>query len=180
MGTLKEVCFFFNSSPKRQRCLEETIRNEAPTSKQTKLVDLFKTRWIERHLKAFETFSKYEVILACLESITETIRSWDSETLIKARGFIACLTSFGFLATFIVTKNCLRYLKPVSVSIQQRSKDIILDVQRNWKRQRMPSRHAEWYGSILRRYVWRVHVCCQQDRHRAQSSSSVQKANDES
>ena len=59
MRILKEVCLFFNSNPKRRRCLEETIVNEAQLQNRWNC----KTRSVERH-QAFETFSEmYEVIL---------------------------------------------------------------------------------------------------------------------
>ncbi|CAC5390836.1 unnamed protein product [Mytilus coruscus] len=67
----------------------------------------------------------YEVVFQCFETIVETSKNWDSETLIKAKGFISCLANFEVLVSFVVTKNCLRYLKQITVSLQQRSRDIL-------------------------------------------------------
>ncbi|CAC5419619.1 unnamed protein product [Mytilus coruscus] len=67
----------------------------------------------------------YEVVFQCFETIVETSKNWDSETLIKAKGFISCLENFEMLVSFVVTKNCLRYLKQITVSLQQRSRDIL-------------------------------------------------------
>lgn len=52
-----EVAKFFNYSPKRQRLLQKVIEVTQPEAKRTKLHDLCRTRWVERHLA-------YEIYLA--------------------------------------------------------------------------------------------------------------------
>lgn len=75
LGSLTEICYLFNTSPKSQRKLEEIIQQESPERNKRKLVDLCKTRWVERHI-AFETFPDlYDVVVSCLEDMVDTSRS---------------------------------------------------------------------------------------------------------
>ena len=54
-GTITECANFFNCSPKRQRCLEKVASLDQPKSQRTKIRDLCRTRWVERH-EVYETF----------------------------------------------------------------------------------------------------------------------------
>ena len=54
-GTITEISQFFNYSPKRQRYLEKVISVDQPDSQRTKIRDLCRTRWVERH-EVYETF----------------------------------------------------------------------------------------------------------------------------
>ena len=50
---------------------------------------------------------------------------WDSETLTKATGFLHTIASSSFIAAFVIVRNCLRYLKPLTVKLQMKAKDIV-------------------------------------------------------
>ena len=54
-GTITELPNFFIYSPKRQRCSKKVINLDQPESQRTKIRDLCRTRWMERH-EAYETF----------------------------------------------------------------------------------------------------------------------------
>ena len=54
-GTITDCANIFNHSPKRQRCLEKVISLDQLESQRTKIRDLCRTRWVERH-EAYETF----------------------------------------------------------------------------------------------------------------------------
>lgn len=125
MGTLKELSLFFSLSPKRQRKFEEVIRQSAPDMRKTKLVDLCRTRWVEKH-QALETFSElYLQVYTCLSQMCENSDLWDSETLTKATGFLHTIANSSFMVAFVVVRNCLRYLKPLTVKLQKKAKDIV-------------------------------------------------------
>ena len=57
-GTFTKCANLFNDSPKRQRCLEKVMSLGQPESQKTKIRDLCRTRWVERHealvVKTFE------------------------------------------------------------------------------------------------------------------------------
>ena len=54
-GTITDCANIFNHSPKRQRCLEKVISLDQLESQRTKIRDLCRSRWVERH-EAYETF----------------------------------------------------------------------------------------------------------------------------
>lgn len=58
-----------------------------------------------------------EMVFKCFETNGETINYWDSETLIKVKGFILCLKYFEILVSSVIAKNCLRYLKQITVNL---------------------------------------------------------------
>ena len=48
MGITKRVSDFFNNSPKCQEALPKAIKENLPNERHTKLLDICRTRWIER------------------------------------------------------------------------------------------------------------------------------------
>lgn len=123
-GTMRELALFFTLSPKRQRHLERILDGCDVTRKQ-KLVDLCRTRWIETH-SSFETLTDLFVYVhQCLTDMETGDSEWDSDTLTKCRGLRVAISSSGFLVSFVTTRNCLRYIKPLSVSLQKKTRDII-------------------------------------------------------
>ena len=111
-GTITEIAIFFNYSPKQQRCLETVISMDQPDSPRSKIRDLCRTRWVERH-EAYETFAlllpsivkTFEVILDeqhHQQYSLETPWSWERETVQKANGRYHTCCSFQFLISLIV------------------------------------------------------------------------------
>jgi len=49
---------------------------------------------------------------------------WDRETETKAQGLLANLQTFGFIFTFLVTKNSLETLKPIAAKLQKKDQDV--------------------------------------------------------
>ena len=134
-GTITEISNFFNYSPKRQRCLETVISIDQPDSRRSKIRDLCRTRWVERH-EANETFAQllpsivktFEVILdehQHHQYSLETPWNWDRETVQKASGCYHTCCSFQFLISLIVAIKTLAVIKPISVKLQKKSNDIV-------------------------------------------------------
>lgn len=124
LAVLKQLSLFFSQSPKRQRKFEEVIGQAATENKRQKLVDLCRTRWVERH-HAFETFAAMsQVVFDCLGQITQE-DNWDADTACKAQGLLHAISDSGFLIAFVVTRRCLQYLQPLSVKLQKRARDIV-------------------------------------------------------
>ena len=116
-----EICLFFSNSPKRQLELENNIKSiEGATAK--KLVSLCKTRWVAR-IDALEVFfDLFPVVITTLEVISEGSTSgWNAESCRSADYF---LTKFQFVIAFVVAKQCLGYIKGLTISLQKRAKDI--------------------------------------------------------
>ena len=78
----------------------------------------------------YETFYElYEYVCISLEAIVDQEShphvysslsfTWDRETKTKAQGLLANLKTFGFLFTFLITKNSLGTLKPIAAKLQK-------------------------------------------------------------
>ena len=78
MSDVKAVSDYFNSSPKLADYLKTNIVQIFPKDKHTKLIDLCRTRWIER-LVALDRFQElYEAIMITLENIYKNIGGGES------------------------------------------------------------------------------------------------------
>ena len=134
-GTITEIANFFNYSPNRQRCLETVIGCNQPDSRWSKIRDLCRTRWVERH-KAYETFAlllpsmvkTFEVILDEQQHQQYSLEmpwNWERETVQKASGRYHTCCSFQFLISLIIGMKTLTVIKPVSIKLQKKSNDIL-------------------------------------------------------
>ena len=122
MGTMLEVCLFFSNSPKRQLELERNIQSIGDATAK-KLVNLCKTRWVAR-IDALDVFyDLFPSVLKTFEVISEGT-DWNQESRRSAENLLTCITKFEFLLAFVVTKQCLGYIKGLTVSLQKRAKDI--------------------------------------------------------
>ena len=74
---------------------------------------------------AFEIFADaFCVVYDCLGQMVENRGDLDNDTLARAVGFLNVIHSGDFLAAFVVARRCLQYLKPITVNLQKRAKDI--------------------------------------------------------
>lgn len=129
MDTISETFLFFDNSPKRQRYFELILdSSDHSDSRKKRLKGFCKTRWVERHT-CFETFLELsENVTNTLEGMVNTNRldewQFDKDTRIKAQGLLHALSNSSTLVAFIVAKNVLDIIKPVTVKLQKADKDV--------------------------------------------------------
>ena len=93
---------------------------------------------MKRH-ECYETFHElYVYVCISLEAIVDLEShphvysslsfTWDRETKTKAQGLMANLKTFGFMFTFLITKNSLGTLKTIAVKLQKKDQDVFLHV----------------------------------------------------
>ena len=115
MGTMLEVCLFFSNSPKRQLELERNIQSIGDATAK-KLVNLCKTRWVAR-IDALDVFyDLFPSVVKTFEVISEGT-DWNQESRRSAENLLTCITKFEFILAFVVTKQCLGYIKGLTVSL---------------------------------------------------------------
>ena len=121
MGTMVEICLFFSNSPKRQLELENNVK-AMPGATAKKLVSLCKTRWVAR-INALEVFlDLFPAVITTLEAISEgSANGWNPESCRLAENLI-CITKFQFLLSFIVAKECLGYIKGLTIAFKRKPK----------------------------------------------------------
>ena len=147
MGTMVEICLFFCHSPKRQLELEKNVKS-IPGATAKKLVSLCKTRWVAR-INALEVFfDLFPAVITTLEVISEGSTSgWNAESCRLAENLMTCLTKFQFLIAFVVTKECLGYIKGLTTALQKRALDICQAYSDVLKevRENIDTKHKEWF-----------------------------------
>ena len=126
-SAITETAKFFHNSAKRQVFLEKVVDNRTPT---VKVKDLCGTRWVFRH-EAYENFRLlYTYLVEVMEAVCENDTSygemdWDHKTVVAANGLSKMYHSFSFIISFVVTRNAMSIIKPISVKLQYTSYDIV-------------------------------------------------------
>lgn len=127
MDATDQCVRFFNNSPKREACLQSTIKEESPEGEKicaTKLKELCRVRWVERHI-AFDKFlDLYEYIVMALETMSNSRDDYNVATVTEASTLLAAVTKFEFITALVVTSRLLSYLKPLSSYLQTRALDL--------------------------------------------------------
>ena len=169
---INEATLFFNSSPKRQRHLEQVVQIMTDGSKRQKLIGLCKTRWCER-FEGIENFIELAecVTTACeiiafphlfhdedeFQSLFEEPKNWDRETHARAQGIVAAVRSFENIAALLALRNILLPLRGITTKLQKRDLDIysaltsIADVQSQLTdlRTTLDEVFKLWYQDVL-------------------------------
>ena len=98
--TIGEVTRSFEYSPKKEALLVQKVKDVYPESRRHKLLDVCKTRWIQR-IDGLEVFLElYEAIVAILETIKENAdRSWNADSMMKAVSHYHAIANFDFVVT---------------------------------------------------------------------------------
>ena len=105
MGTIASVYNFFNA-PKRQNILRKSINTILSTTKAQKLVQIYATRWVDRH-ESVSVFSNLQ--FAVVEALTE-ISTWpDRETSSRALQLLSTIRQSKFCIALLVLKKIFGY-----------------------------------------------------------------------
>ena len=125
METVRLTSSFFSRSTKRQALLLNNVRQYTPEERHTVLINVCKTRWVER-IDGLDRFEEmFETVLLTLEEIGQnTNRSWDKETAAKANNLFVICSTFDFIFSLVVAKYFLYLLLPITSGIQKRDLDI--------------------------------------------------------
>ena len=156
MGTSKKLHDFFYVHPKRQQQIESAIEESQPESRQRKVKDLSRTRWIAR-LEALETLcTLYPSLVLCMETIQDESHRWSTDSLTDARSLLLAITCPEFIASLVITQRVLSYTTGITRSLQAQSRDIIeavdhIDTLRNTLqsvRDNVDEHHRNWIRDV--------------------------------
>lgn len=126
MNQADGIARFFKNSPKRQLALERAIEEYSVAQKRTKLKEMCRTRWVERH-DAFQIFlDLYVPVVRCLEDMCrDNSQNWNRDTQKDASSYFFACTRFQFIITLVITSQVMSYSKTLCVSLQARGTDVI-------------------------------------------------------
>ena len=118
-----QVVLFFESGPSKLQKLEENIEKLTTGTKRTKLKQLCRTRWVERH-DAFEVFS--DLLAAIVETLEgySQLPSTRKPGMPSASDLLNSILKFDFLVTIVAVHKCLSYMKGLSKTLQDSGLEI--------------------------------------------------------
>ena len=124
MCTADQVVKFFEYSPKKQtvheKLIAETVNDE---TSRTKLKQLCRTRWVERH-DAFSVFLDFfPAIVQTLEHFTK-LPNTRTPGAADATSLLYSIYNFEFVVAIVIVQMCLAFMKSLSRSLQKRSLDV--------------------------------------------------------
>lgn len=143
VAIVTQMSLFYDLSPKRKNYFESFINfyaDEVGNTDRTKLINLSRTRWVERH-RAYETYYMlFKINLGILESMFDSEKysefydhlekefdekwEFDSETRVKASGLFKQGKDFRHIISLIIAINALEPIKPLVKKLQKRNADI--------------------------------------------------------
>ena len=127
MTTIRKASYFFDGSPKRQQVLEKSIKEYCPTSSHRTLIDICRTRWVER----IDSISRFEEMLpAVIQTWKEMELNEDdiynSNTSSDAESLRSCCTKFSFVLALVVARECFYRMRGATLKLQSRSHNDII------------------------------------------------------
>ena len=128
MGIGKEISYFLNLSPKREKFLKDVKKLFDVDATKEKLIDVCLTRWVARSdgLVVFETF--FTIIVYALEKIKDNANPdihFTDDTSTKASNLNKSCYNFDFVVALVITRSILSYTSAVTELLQKKSIDIL-------------------------------------------------------
>ena len=153
MDHVRIISDFFNNSPKRQQLLESMIKEHSPQEAHQKLINVCRTRWIERIDGMNRLVEMFTPVAESLFTIRDNAdRGWDS-CASAAYGLASVCCDFSFICTLVIVKHCLAYTRPATVKLQSTYIDIlcaykeidllVMSIQK--VRNSVDLYHSQWY-----------------------------------
>ena len=108
MDAVKAISYFFNLSPKRQEHLEKVIKENFSEVTRKKLLDLCRTRWLERIDGADLFEDLFLAILMTLEVIFFNLKGkYNKDTSVKANSLLKLTFKFDFIVKLVISRHIL-------------------------------------------------------------------------
>ena len=129
MDDIKAISYFFNLSPKRQEHLEKVIKENFPEVAIKKLLDVCRTRWLER-IDGVDLFEDlFLAILMTLEEIFFNLeRKYNKDTFVKANYLLKLIFNFDFIVKLVISRHILHYINSVTQILEGKNNDFIKEL----------------------------------------------------
>ena len=129
MDVVRKLSEFFDNSPKRQQHLVSKIRVLVPAANHFVLVNVCRTRWIERIDGMDRIVEAFRLVVATLEDISMNRNApsngnWNQNSRNDAQALINAIT-FSFIVTLVIVRHILDLTKPLTVSLQKKAMDLL-------------------------------------------------------
>ena len=158
MDAIKAISYFFNLSPKRQEHLEKVIKENFPEVAIKKLLDVCRTRWLER-IDGVDLFEDlFLAILMTLEEIFFNLEGKYNEVIsVKANSLLELIFNFDFIVKLVISRHILDCANSVTQILHGKNNDILKELDLintllsifELVRNDIGNRHNKWYQEAL-------------------------------
>ena len=129
MDVVRKIPEFFDNSPKRQQHLISKIRLLMPAANHFVLVNVCRTRWIERTDGMDRIVELLHPVVATLEDISMNRNApsdgnWNQNSRNDAQALINAIT-FSFIITVVIVRHILDLTRPLTVRLQKKAMDFL-------------------------------------------------------
>ena len=129
MDVVRKLSEFFDNSPKRQQHLISKIRVLMPAANHFVLVNVCRTRWIERIDGMDRIVELLHPVVATLEDISMNRNApshgnWNHNSRNDAQALINAIT-FSFIVTLVIVRHILDLTRPLTVRLQKKAMDLL-------------------------------------------------------
>ena len=129
MDVVRKISEFFDNSPKRQQHLISKIRLLMPAANHFVLVNVCRTRWIERIDGMDRIVELLHPVVATLEDISMNRNApsdgnWNQNSRNDAKALINAIT-FSFIITVVIVRHILDLTRPLTVRLQKKAMDLL-------------------------------------------------------
>ena len=129
MDIVRKPSEFFDNSPKRQQHLSSKIRALIPAANHFFLVNVCRTRWIQRFDGMDRIVELLHPVVATLEDISMNRNApshgyWNQNSRNDAQALINAMT-FSSIVTLVIVRHILDLTRPLTVRLQKKAMDLL-------------------------------------------------------
>ena len=155
IGKCSEIFYF---SPKKKELLKRYTLELMPEDRRTTLLNVCKTRWLQRIDGLARVQEMIEPILTTLDLIaTNHDGSYAKEARSDAQGVYWTFKSFQFAIHLIIVRNVISYTNSLTYELQEKQLDIVkvyeavdnVIVSLEDCRSKVDEKHKEWYAETV-------------------------------
>ena len=123
---VKDISNFIKISQTQSIPFEESVKSSNVDTKKTKLVDVCRTRWVER-IEGLDTFNE---LFIPLFHLVEEIRNSSTDEYNKnikrdALTYLTLISRFDFIVSLVITRRVLDLTLPVTQLLQGKTIDVM-------------------------------------------------------
>ena len=154
MDAIRKCSQIFECSAKKQGLLEGNIKAIMPEENKEKLLNVCRTRWVQRLEGLERVHELFKPIIKTLEDIKDNHDgSFKADARTDANGVHATFLSFDFVVNLIIVRHILAYITPLTTELQKSKMDIkavydaVDNVVRTLKfcRGNVDEKHDKWF-----------------------------------
>lgn len=155
MNHVHVISQFFNVHPKRFDLLQKTVKELLPRACHSHLIDVCRTRWIQR-IDGLDVF--IEIFVTALETIKDNDdKSWNNDSVRDACSLFHATISFQFIFILVAVSRCLEVTRPLTKQLQSSSFDAVASKDKvnllytmlRKMRLEISDKHKSWYDEAV-------------------------------